>query len=101
MKVRKLAGLVGAGGVGRSFLARMPALLGRLGPVKGTSLRVARRIANGIKGGTGVGDYEALEPCELIWLAVPESALDAIGAELASAISMEGKIVVLCDAMRD
>ena len=100
MKVRKLAGLVGAGGVGRSFLARMPVLLGRLGPVKGTSLRVARRIANGLKAGTGVGEYAALEPCELIWLTVPESALDAIGAELASAIPLDGKIVVLCDAMR-
>ena len=60
MKVRKLAGLVGAGGVGRSFLARMPALLERLGPVKGTSLRVSRRIANGLKTGTGVRDYTAL-----------------------------------------
>lgn len=101
MKVRKLAGLVGAGGVGRSFLARMPALLERVGPVKGTSLRVARRIANGLKAGQGVADYTALEPCELIWLAVSESSLDSIGAELASAISIQGKIVVLCEAMRD
>ncbi|HEV2201164.1 MAG TPA: hypothetical protein VGR73_15205 [Bryobacteraceae bacterium] len=101
MKVRKLAGLVGAGGVGRSFLARMPALLERLGPVKGTSLRVARRIANGLKAGHGVAGYAALEPCELIWLAVPEASLDSIGAELAGAISLEGKIVVLCEATRD
>lgn len=101
MKVRKLAGLVGAGGVGRSFLARMPALLERVGPVKGTSLRVARRIANGLKAGHGVADYTALEPCELIWLAVSEASLDSIGAELAGAISLEGKIVVLCEAMRD
>jgi len=101
MKVRKLAGLVCAGGVGRSFLARMPALLERLGPVKGTSLRVARRIANGLKAGTGVGEYTALQPCELIWLTVPESALDSIGAALAGAIPLDGKIVVLCDAMRD
>jgi len=56
MNVRKLAGLVGAGGVGRSFLARMPALLERIGPVKGASLRVSRRIANGLRAGTGVTD---------------------------------------------
>lgn len=101
MSVRKLAGLVGAGGVGRSFLARMPALLGRLGPVKGASLRVSRRIANGLRAGTGVGDYAPLAACDFIWLAVPESAVDGVGAELARAIPLAGKTVVLCDVMRD
>lgn len=101
MKVRKLAGLVGAGGVGRSFLARMPAFLERIGPVKGASLRVSRRIANGLKAGKGVADYAPLQKCELIWLAVPEHAVDHISAELAGAISLEGKTVVLCDVMRD
>jgi hypothetical protein len=101
MNVRKLAGLVGAGGVGRSFLARMPALLERIGPVKGASLRVSRRIANGLRAGTGVADYSPLQKCDLIWLAVPEHTLDHISAELAAAISLERKTVVLCDVMRD
>ena len=101
MKVRKFAGLVGAGGVGRSFLARMPALLERIGPVKGASLRVSRRIANGLRAGTGVADYTPLQTCELIWIAVPEPALDRISAELAGAISLKGKTVILCDVMRD
>ena len=57
MKSRKPAGLVGAGGVNQSFLARMPALLEQLGPVKGSSLKVSRRIANGLRAGFGVADY--------------------------------------------
>jgi hypothetical protein len=101
MKVRKLAGLVGAGGLGRSFVARMPSLLARIGPVKGTSLGVSRRIARGLKTGSGVADYRALEKCSILWLAVPEHLLDRISEELSAAISLAGKTVVLCDAMRD
>ncbi len=101
MKVRKLAGLVGAGGVGRSFLARMPAIFERIGPVKGTSLRVSRRIANGLRTGAGVADYSAFEKCELIWMAVPGALARSISAELAGAISLQAKTIVLCDVMRD
>lgn len=101
MKVRISAGLVGAGGVNQSFLARMPALLERIGPVKGSSLRVSRRISNGLRSGFGAVDYAPFAQCEIIWLAVPENALEAIEAELATAISLEGKMIVLCEAMRD
>jgi hypothetical protein len=48
-----------------------------------------------------VGDYAPFASCDLVWLAVPEASIDAVGAEIASAISLHGKIVVLCDAMRD
>ena len=101
MKVRKLAGLVCAGGANRSFLARMPALLGHIGPVAGTSLRVSRRIANSLKAGTGVSSFEPLASCPWIWLAVPEASLEELSAQLAAAIRLEGKTIVLCDAMRD
>ncbi len=101
MKSRKPTGLVGAGGVNQSFLARMPALLEQLGPVKGSSLKVSRRIANGLRAGSGVAEYTALEPCDVIWIYAPESVLDCVTAQLASAIPLSGKIVVLCDALRD
>jgi hypothetical protein len=101
MKVKKTAGLVGAGGASRSFLARMPALLARLGPVKGASFQVSRRIANGLHAGFGVPSYQALQGCDLIWIAVPEDALDAVTQELAAEIRLAGKMVVLCDALRD
>lgn len=101
MKIRKTAGLVGAGGVGRSFLARMPALLAHVGPIKGSSLHVSRRIANSLRVGIGVGKYSALAECGILILAVPEKALDQTSRELAEAISLSGKMVVLCDVMRD
>jgi hypothetical protein len=101
MNVQKTAGLVGAGGVSRSFLARMPALLARLGPVKGASYQVSRRIANGLHAGFGVASYRALEDCELIWIAVPENTIDSVTQQLAAEIHLDGKMVVLCDALRD
>jgi Domain of unknown function (DUF2520) len=101
MSVRKTAGLVGAGGVSQSFLARMPALLERLGPVKGVSFQVSCRIANGLRAGFGVRTYRALQGCDLIWIAVPENMLDSIAHQLAAEIRLDGKMVVLCDVMRD
>jgi hypothetical protein len=101
MRSRKPAGLVGAGGVNQSFLARMPALLEGLGPVIGSSLRVSRRIANGLRAGFGVADNGALESCDLIWIYAPENKLDCIAGRLASAIPLAGKMVVLCDVLRD
>lgn len=101
MKLRKSAGLVGAGGLNQSFLARMPALLEQLGPVKGSSLKVSRRIANGLRAGFGVTDYAAFESCGLIWIHVPEDLLEGIASQLASTTPLAGKMVVLCDVLRD
>src|SRR4051794_12047254 len=101
MKSRKPTGLVGFGGVNQSFLSRIPGLLEQLGPVKGSSLKVSRRIANGLRAGFGVAEYAALEACGIIWVYAPENLLDCISGQLASAIPLAGKIVVLCDALRD
>jgi hypothetical protein len=94
-------GLVGAGGVNQSFVARMPALLARLGPVKGSSLRVSRRIANGFRSGTAVARYADLAACESIWISVPDELLDQTISGLADEISLHGKNVVLCEVLRD
>jgi hypothetical protein len=101
MKVKKTAGLVGAGGVSRSFLARMPALLAHLGPVKGASLQVSRRIANNLRAGFGVSAFAAFKDCTLIWITVPENTLDSVTRELASEIRLNDKMVVVCDTLRD
>jgi hypothetical protein len=101
MKHRERTGLVGAGGVNRSFAARMPALLAHLGPIKGSSLRVSRRIANTLRAGVGVADYAALDDCSLIFIFEPEAALDRVTEELAREVRMRGKMVVLCEVMRD
>src|SRR5579862_8336853 len=101
MKLQKSAGLVGAGSVSQSFLARMPAFLEQLGPVKGSSLKVSRRIANALHAGFGVNDYRALESCDFIWIYAPENFVDALTQQLASALPLAGKTVVLCDVLRD
>jgi len=94
-------GLIGAGGVNQSFLSRMPVLLGRMGPIKAASFRVARRIANTLRAGTAAASYAALEPCRLIWIAVPDSGLDRVSKELAAATPLTGKIALLCGSTRD
>jgi predicted short-subunit dehydrogenase-like oxidoreductase (DUF2520 family) len=94
-------GMIGAGGVNRSFLARMPIVLGRMGPVKAASFRVARRIANTLRSGHAVTNYAAMAPCDLIWIAVPDSGIDRVSRELAAATPLAGKIAILCGSTRD
>jgi hypothetical protein len=101
MKTEPVMGMIGGGGVNRSFLARMPVLLERMGPVKGASFRVARRIANTLRAGDAVMSYRALAPCDLIWIAVPDSGLDRVSRDLAAATPLTGKIAVLCASTRD
>jgi len=96
-----VAGMIAAGGVSRSFLSRMPVLLARMGPVKAASFRVARRIANTLRAGHAVMNYNALEPCDLIWIAVPETGIDRVSRDLAAAMPLSGKIAVLCGSTRD
>ena len=94
-------GMIAAGGVSRSFLSRMPVLLARMGPVKAASFRVARRIANTLRAGHAVMNYAALEPCDLIWIAVPEAGIDRVSRDLAAATPLSGKVAVLCGSTRD
>lgn len=93
--------LVCAGGVGQSFVARMPGLLRSVGPLKASSLRVARRIANSLHAGCPVEAYSALDDVGLIWIAVPEAALERIAREIASQVAIGGAMIVLCATRRD
>jgi hypothetical protein len=99
-------GLVCAGSVNQSFLARMPALLGRVGPIKASSYRVARQIANTLRTGNAASHYSMLEACPAIWTFVPERDLDRILRDLLAQTPVRetGRrktMVVLCDCVRD
>src|SRR3984885_14989347 len=98
-------GLVCAGGVNQSYLARMPALLGRLGPIKASSYRVARQIANTLRTGEAASHYSTFETCPVIWPFVPEADLDRILRDLVAQIPFQETrrrtMVVLCDCVRD
>lgn len=94
------AGLVSAGGISKSFAARMPALLRTIGPIKATSVRVSRRIANSLRAGYPVEHYQALGDCALLWIALPEAALDRVLGELSREPSLARKMIIVCGAAR-
>jgi len=56
---------------------------------------------NGLRAGTAVADYRAFEDCDFIWIATPEDKLAGTIDELARRVSLEQKMIVLCDVMKD
>jgi len=90
-------GLYGGGPVSGSFVARLPNLEGRLGPVASSCFRVASRIVNSLRAGYPVRDCAALEECRVLLVAVPDSGVDAAVASLAAApVGWASKSVLLC-----
>jgi hypothetical protein len=101
MKSDQGTGLVAAGSVSQSFLARMPALLAQLGPVKASSSQAARQVAKALRAGYAVSHYSALELCPLIWIVVPETSLDRIVRDLAAQMPVHRTMIVICGCDRE
>jgi len=102
MKKAKSVALIGAGKLTGSPLSRFYWLSERLGPVKSSSYRLASRIANHLRAGHPVKDFEEFASTELILVCVPEQMLPGVLVELAAApIDFNGKAVVLCSLWRD
>jgi predicted short-subunit dehydrogenase-like oxidoreductase (DUF2520 family) len=97
MKFRGM-GLVCNGGATRSFLARLPSLLARLGPVKASTFRIARQIAHSLHAGQAASHYSALEPCPMIWFAIPDSSLDRTLRDFVAQTPLDKPMVVLCES---
>lgn len=82
-----------------SFIARLPGLARRLGPVAAVSYRLASRIVNAMRAGHAVRDAGGLAPCRLILLCVPETTLaEAVALLAAAEIDWAGKTVLLCES---
>ena len=94
-------GLVCTGAVTRSFLARMPAVLARLGPVKASSFRVGRQISHSLRAGQAASHYSALETCPMVWFSVLDSSLDRALRDFAAQTPIHKTMVVLCDSVRE
>ncbi len=99
-------GLVCAGGVGQSFLARMPALLQHVGPIKTSTFQASRKVANILRTGSAASHHSALEACQLILVWVPEARLDRVLRDLVARTPIRKtpfskNMVVLCECMRD
>jgi predicted short-subunit dehydrogenase-like oxidoreductase (DUF2520 family) len=93
-------GLVCNGSTTRSFLARLPPLLARLGPVKASAFRIARQISHSLHAGQAVSHYSALEPCPMIWFAIPDSSLDRTLRDFVAQTPLDEPMVVLCESAR-
>jgi len=95
-------GLVGAGCLSRSFVARLPALPERLGPVLAPSYRLASRLVNGLRAGHPVEAHEELQEAHLVLIAVPDSVLAQVVEALAAGVpDWRGKFVLLCESRED
>jgi predicted short-subunit dehydrogenase-like oxidoreductase (DUF2520 family) len=102
MKKAKSVALIGAGKLTGSPLSRFYWLSERLGPVKSSSFRLASRIANQLRAGHPVKDFEEFRSSELILVCVPEPLLPEVLDDLASApIDFTGKAVVLSSSWQD
>src|SRR5215471_15539945 len=100
MKLRGM-GLVCTGDVTNSFLARLPSVLGRLGPVKASSFRIARQISNSLRAGQAASHYSALEPCPMVCFSVPDSSLDRALRDFAAQVPIHKTMVVLCESSKE
>ncbi len=100
MKISPWVGLFAAGPVSPA-LARLPGLHAQLGPVTAASLRVASRIANGLKAGyhaipQNIGD------APLLLVSGPEAALPALlELALSSGLDWSNRALVLFDSQLD
>jgi hypothetical protein len=98
----KSLGLVGAGKFADSPLSRLLKPGESLGPVKAPSLRVASRIANTLRTGYPVPDYQLFEQCSVILISVPDKSVESTVAELSSSsITWARKAVVLYSSTLD
>jgi len=96
MKSRQVA-LVIRCQINSSGIRRFKKLSEALGPVIARSYRQASRIANTLRAGYPVHDYEELAPARLILVCAPDAELDGIVSELAQArLRWARKIVVVC-----
>jgi hypothetical protein len=106
MQAENWMGLMCTGGVNQSFLARMPALLRHLGPIKTSSFRVSRQVANSLRAGYAASHYSVLESCRLILVAAPEARLEHILRDMVARTPIRKapfskNMVVLCGCDRD
>jgi hypothetical protein len=91
-------GVVGAGAVGKSLIARLPGKARDLGPVSGVSYRVASRITNSLRAGQAAREPADLNGPRTILFHSPPDQIPGLGQVLLSdQIDWNGKALVICD----
>lgn len=98
MKGHLPVGLVVEGSCTDSAVLRLPNIADDLGPVKSTSLRVARRFSNSLRAGYAVADYPELQAARLILIRVPDRSVPRLADELSrSDLVFKDLSFVLCE----
>ena len=99
MKKTRSVALIVSGNVTKSAVLRLPSLQHELGPVKATTMRLARRITNFLRVGSPVANYEDLGEVSLILVKIPDYDVDRVSKELASSkLDLSNKAIVLCES---
>jgi hypothetical protein len=76
--------------------------MGKLGPIKSMSLRVASRLSRALRAGRPVECWQAFSETSAILIAVPDSILEHQLNELREHVSnWRGKLILLCESARD
>jgi hypothetical protein len=97
MKKPPRVALIAAGKIAGSPITRMKFEEPKLGPVKAPSLRLASRIANSLRAGHPVSNYDEFDDCDLILISVPDEMLASVLEELPDSVaSWREKIVIAC-----
>jgi hypothetical protein len=102
MKKQPWVGLVCAGQVSRTGLARIARLDEQLGWIKSNTVATASRAVNGLKAGRAIRDYESLSKAHLILIQAPGETIEPITEALAaSGLHWPGKSVALFHSVLD
>jgi len=75
-------GLIIEGNATHSEVLRLPSIVQELGPVKSSSIRVARRHSNQIRAGYPIADYQELHTANLILMKLADSSVPRVVGEL-------------------
>jgi hypothetical protein len=92
-------GLIIEGNSTHSEILRLPSIVRDLGPVKSSSVRVARRHSNQIRAGYPIADYQELHASNLILLKMSDSYVTRVVEEIcASDLPLRGMSIVICES---
>ncbi|MFL6448885.1 MAG: hypothetical protein ACJ746_14540 [Bryobacteraceae bacterium] len=95
-------GLIIEGNSTHSEILRLPSIIQELGPVKSSSIRVARRHSNQIRAGYPVAEYQELHAANLILMKLPDSSVARVVDELcASDLPLRAQGFALCETWFD
>ncbi len=91
-------GLIIEGNATHSEILRLPSIVQELGPVKSSSIRVARRHSNQIRAGYPIADYQELHTASLILMKLADTSVPRVVDELcASDLPLGNLGFALCE----